>query len=146
MAASAPALAFVRGETQWIARQLQHLPKPVALVPGAVVPFLGAGASHPSRANAWSGAGLDGVAARILVSGRMEHAPRRLADFFKREARALLSTRAMEYAARLGLRPCRVTVRDTRSRWGSCSQNGSLSFSWRLIFAPGICARLCGGA
>jgi predicted metal-dependent hydrolase len=34
------------------------------------------------------------------------------------------------------VRPGRVTVRDTKSRWGSCSQNGSLSFSWRLILAP----------
>ena len=57
-------------------------------------------------------------------------------DFFKREAKELLSARALDYAARLGLRPSRVSVRDTRSRWGSCSQNGSLSFSWRLIFAP----------
>jgi hypothetical protein len=131
----APALAFVRGETQWISRQLQHLPKQVALMPGAVVPFLGV--AHPVRhaqlrgpAPVWRDQGA------LLVSGRMEHAPRRLTDFFKREARTLLSARAMEYAARLGVRPGRVTVRDTKSRWGSCSQNGSLSFSWRLILAP----------
>lgn len=130
-----PAMAFARGETQWIARQLQRMPKPVALAPGAVVPFLGM--NHPIHhslargpAPVWS---ADGA---ILVSGRMEHASRRLADFFKREAKDLLASRAMEYAARLGLRPSRVSVRDTRSRWGSCSQGGSLSFSWRLIFAP----------
>ena len=131
----APALAFARGETQWIARQLQHLPKPVALMPGAVVPFLGV--AHPIRhahvrgpAPVWRDQGA------LLVSGRMEHAPRRLTDFFKREARTLLAARAVEYAVRLGVRPGRVTVRDTKSRWGSCSQNGSLSFSWRLILAP----------
>lgn len=130
-----PALAFARGETQWIARQLQRMPVPVALMPGATVPFLGV--AHPIRhslsrgpAPVWA---ADGA---ILVNGRAEHAPRRLADFFKREAKSLLSARAMEYAAPLGLRPSRVGVRDTRSRWGSCSQGGSLSFSWRLIFAP----------
>jgi predicted metal-dependent hydrolase len=100
-----------------------------------VVPFLGVNHHiHHSLARGpapvWS---ADGA---ILVSGRMEHASRRLADFFKREAKDLLAARAMEYAARLGLRPSRVSVRDTRSRWGSCSQGGSLSFSWRLIFAP----------
>ena len=131
----APALAFARGEIQWIARQLRHLPKPVALMPGAVVPFLGV--AHLIRhvqargpAPVWREQGV------LSVSGRMEHAPRRLTDFFKREARALLSVRAMEYSARLGVRPGRVTVRDTKSRWGSCSQSGSLSFSWRLILAP----------
>ncbi len=130
-----PAMAFARGETQWIARQLQRMPKPVALMPGATVPFLGV--SHPVQhslargpAPVWAANGV------LLVHGGIEHAPRRLADFFKREAKALLSARSIEYAARLGLRPSRVSVRDTRSRWGSCSQNGSLSFSWRLIFAP----------
>lgn len=130
-----PAMAFARGETQWIARQLQRMPKPVALMPGAAVPFLGV--SHPIRHSLLRGpAPVWAADGAILVSGRMEHAPRRLADFFKREAKELLAVRALEYAARLGLRPSRVSVRDTRSRWGSCSQNGSLSFSWRLIFAP----------
>lgn len=132
---TAPALAFARGETQWIARQLKRMPAPVALVPGAVVPFLGV--SHlirhsPARGPApvWTEKGA------ILFSGRMEHAPRRLTDFFKREARSLLAACALDYAARLGARPARVSVRDTQSRWGSCSQSGSLSFSWRLIFTP----------
>ncbi len=130
-----PALAFVRGETQWIARQLKRIPTPVALMPGAVVPFLGV--SHPIRHSLSRGpAPVWAVDGAILVSGRMEHAPRRLADFFKREAKTLFAARAVEYAARLGARPSRISVRDTRSRWGSCSQDGSLSFSWRLIFAP----------
>src|SRR6202012_4514223 len=130
-----PAMAFARGEIQWIARQLKHMPAPVALMPGAVVPFLGV--NHPIRHSQVRGPAPvwreDGA---ILVSGRTEHAPRRLADFFKSEARTLLAARAVELAARLGMRPGRVTGRDTKSRWGSCSQNGSLSFSWRLILAP----------
>ena len=42
----------------------------------------------------------------------------------------------MEFAARINLRPRRVTIRDTASRWGSCSSTRTLSFSWRLIMAP----------
>ena len=129
------ALAFARGETQWIARQLRHLPKPVALIPGAIVPFLGV--AHPIRHSQTRGpAPVWRDQDTLLVSGRTEHAPRRLIDFFKREARTLLTARALEYAARLGVRPSRVTVRDTKSRWGSCSHSGSLSFSWRLMLAP----------
>lgn len=132
-----PALAFARGEIPWIARQLRHLPKPVALMPGAVVPFLGV--AHPIRhAQARGPAPVWAEDNAILVSGRVEHAPRRLTDFFKREAKTMLTARAQDYAARLGVRPGRVSVRDTKSRWGSCSQNGSLSFSWRLILAPGF--------
>ena len=36
----------------------------------------------------------------------------------------------------LGISAKRITVRDTKSRWGSCSARGTLSFSWRLIMAP----------
>ena len=130
-----PALAFARRETQWIARQLQRMPEKVALLPGAEVPYLGL--NHPIRHSAARGPAPvwteDGV---LMVSGRIEHASRRLIDFFKREARQLLAARAVEYAARLGARPHRISVRDTKSRWGSCSQQGALSFCWRLVFAP----------
>jgi predicted metal-dependent hydrolase len=40
------------------------------------------------------------------------------------------------YATQLVVRPKRITIRDTSSRWGSCSSARSLSFSWRLILAP----------
>ena len=53
-----------------------------------------------------------------------------------REARRLLDARAMYYAELLGVKPSRITVRDTSSRWGSCSSTRNLSFSWRLILAP----------
>ena len=42
----------------------------------------------------------------------------------------------LEYGTRLGVRHTRITVRDTASRWGSCSVKRSLSYSWRLILAP----------
>ena len=59
-------------------------------------------------------------------------------DFLKREARRTLDARAVHYAEILGVTPARVTVRDTSSRWGSCSSTRNLSFSWRLILAPGF--------
>ena len=36
----------------------------------------------------------------------------------------------------LGVKPRRIVLRDTVSRWGSCSSTGGLNFSWRLILAP----------
>ena len=57
-------------------------------------------------------------------------------DFLKREARKSLTARAQELSQRVGLAPKRITVRDTESRWGSCSADRALSFSWRLILAP----------
>jgi predicted metal-dependent hydrolase len=129
------ALEFARGEEAWIARRLAEVPKIVTLAPGSRVPYLGR--EHVIRE------GREGPAPVwieegdiIRVAGRAEHAPRRLLDFFKREARRELETRAREFATRVGANPRKISVRDTASRWGSCSVARSISFSWRLILAP----------
>jgi predicted metal-dependent hydrolase len=72
----------------------------------------------------------------ILVRGDPAHLPRRNTDHLKALARREFATRARVLAARLGKSVTRVGVRDPKSRWGSCSSTGALSFSWRLVFAP----------
>ena len=56
--------------------------------------------------------------------------------WYRREARRLLEEATSREAARLGLSYARIAVRDQRTRWGSCSTRGTLSFSWRLVLAP----------
>jgi predicted metal-dependent hydrolase len=75
---------------------------------------------------------------RLVVSGEIEHAPRRLKDWLMAEALRDLDARVTHHAGQLGLRARRITLRDQKSRWGSCSSAGQLSFSWRLILAPPI--------
>jgi predicted metal-dependent hydrolase len=55
-----------------------------------------------------------------------------LKKMFKTEIEKYIKEKATE----LGLKYQKITVRDTSTRWGSCSSTGSLSFSWRLILAP----------
>lgn len=131
----AHALDFARGEKEWIAGQLAKAPGPVPMAPGAVIPFRGKPheiCEHPARGPApvWLDDGI------LWVSGDAAHAPRRVLDFLKNEARKVFEIRALEHAKKLGVKPSRITVRDTASRWGSCSSARSLSFSWRLILAP----------
>src|SRR5207253_3770779 len=72
----------------------------------------------------------------IRVRGDPAHLGRRVRDHLVRLARQELSSRARLLAARIEKPIARVTVRDTKSRWGSCSARGCLSFSWRLVLAP----------
>ncbi len=135
--AMAHALDFARGESDWIAQRLARVPRPVALEIGAKVPVHGVPhrvvSGHNGPAPVW----FEGDDEPVLkVSGREEHAPRRIADFLKREARRRLGERAAHFAAMIDIKPKRVVIRDTASRWGSCSAARVLSFSWRLIFAP----------
>jgi predicted metal-dependent hydrolase len=131
----AHALDFAHGEKEWIAGQLAKAPGPVLMAPGAVIPFRGALheiREHPARGPApvWLEENI------IWVSGDAAHAPRRVLDFLKNEGRKAFEVRALEHAKKLNVKPSRITVRDTASRWGSCSSARSLSFSWRLILAP----------
>jgi predicted metal-dependent hydrolase len=128
------ALDFARGEAPWIARQLARVPKPLLLVPGARVPFLGL--EHAIVKSDRGAVFRDADDATIFVGGRAEHAQRRVLDFLKREARRVLDERSHDFASRIDARIRRVSIRDTASRWGSCSTSKSISYSWRLIFAP----------
>ncbi len=130
------ALDFARGEAPWIARQLARVPQPIALKPGAHIPFRG---REHLIVRHEGGRGLamhDAEAYVIRIGGDDAHAPRRVQDFLKREARKLLEERSRDYAARIDSRVRAVTVRDTASRWGSCSANKTISYCWRLILAP----------
>lgn len=130
------AMEFARSESTWIARRLAHVPEPVDLEPGACIPFRGEDHAIRPAARGPAPVWVERSSRVIRISGHRDHAQRRLLDFLKREARKILEARVFHYADAIGVRPSRITVRDTASRWGSCSTTRSLSFSWRLVLAP----------
>ena len=72
----------------------------------------------------------------LCVAGEAAHLNRRVSDFLRREAARDLAAAVRRYARELGVPIRRISVRDQSSRWGSCSNTGALSFSWRLVLAP----------
>ena len=134
----AHAMEFARKQSDWIAQRLENVPEPIPVGLGRRILYRGKEHviryGEAGRRPVWIENGGEG---RIIrVNGRSEHAARRVIDFLKGEARRVLDARAMYYAELLDVKPARVTVRDTSSRWGSCSSTRNLSFSWRLILAP----------
>lgn len=134
------ALRFAQSHAGWIAVRLAKVPDKTAFEPGAELPLRGVVHRIVQRGTR-SGATLAQVsdgAPTISVSCEEAHVPRRVKDFLQREARADLMRAIEAYTAALGQGPKRVTLRDTRSRWGSCTAAGELNFSWRLILAPPV--------
>lgn len=72
----------------------------------------------------------------LRVSGLPDHLPRRLSAFLKKEARSDLEKLVAKHAAAIRKPVKSITMKDTKSRWGSCSWDGNLSFSWRIVMAP----------
>lgn len=126
--------AFVERHAAWLAGALARAPQPTRVQAGAPLPVGGrmlelASLGRP-RAAAREEEG------RLWVPGTPAEAPARAEAYLKEKARAALVPAAHRYAQMLGRSPSRITLRDTRSRWGSCAANGALSFSWRLAMAP----------
>lgn len=137
-ASIASARAFVESHAGWIAQRVARLPRPAPFVPGGVVPLRGRDhvIDHRPGARGVAWVEADGDTPALCVAGDVAHLPRRVADFLKREARRDLEAAVARHAAAVDRRHRGVTLRDTTSRWGSCTAQGALSFSWRLILAP----------
>lgn len=73
---------------------------------------------------------------RLIVCGTPEHLHRRVKDFIKKQTYDYICTKARELASLSGKNISKITIRDTSSRWGSCSSTHGLSFCWRLALAP----------
>lgn len=130
---------FAEKNAGWIATRIKRIPGPVRFLDGATVPLRGVAhriVHRPkTRGAVWTEIDGDGMALLCVAGGR-SHLARRLRDFLRREARRDLSEATRRHADALGVAVRRVGVRDTASRWGSCSSDGALSFSWRLVLAP----------
>ncbi len=128
-------LKFLAAQRGWIAARLLALPVPVPFAEGAIVPVFGV----PHRIRREEDPAAPPVAilgGEIRVRGDPAHLARRVKDHLVRLAREDLTRRARLCAARIGRPLARVGVRDTKSRWGSCSARGAISFSWRLVLMP----------
>lgn len=140
----ATARDFLERHRGWMVERLRRLPAPVALTPDAVIPLRGIAHRIVHRPaglrdviiEAQCGKGT-GPMFNLCVSGPLADVPGLLLAYLKREAQRDLAAAVRFHAGKIGKSVKRVTIRDTTSRWGSCSSTGNLNFSWRLVLAPG---------
>ena len=131
-AREAEAMDFARSHESWLRAALARRPAHSLVTLGDRIPVEGrlltltTGTGRSPR--------IEGES--LLLPGDPDRAAARTLAFLKTLSRDRLAAASDHYAARIGRKVTRITLRDTRSRWGSCAHDGALMYSWRLIMAP----------
>jgi predicted metal-dependent hydrolase len=128
---------FLRRNLSWLEERLQRLSPPSPFAHGGMFPRRGS----PCRILSRRGRGIVTLERHesglvLNVPGEPEFLARRVKEWLRREARRDLKRAVMRHADALGRKPKGIRIGDPKSRWGSCSSTGVLTFSWRLVLAP----------
>ncbi|MEL7214942.1 MAG: SprT family zinc-dependent metalloprotease [Pseudomonadota bacterium] len=123
-------VAFVRDRLDWLVAALSRVPERVAVGPGVVLPVEGV----PHTITLGARAAIE--ARTVIVTGRPDQTAARVRGALKALARDRAIAALDHYSAELGRPYSRLTLRDTKGRWGSCTTEGAIMLSWRLILAP----------
>jgi len=128
-------IAFARDKAAWLKQHLVNMPGPVPFEHGAAIPVENRMRTIRRADDLFRGVWL--TRDELRVSGPPELLAFDVKKFLRDRAREALRAHAEEKSRTIGVGFRRLTVRDTSTRWGSCSPDGDLSFSWRVIMAPG---------
>ena len=128
----AQAKKFVFEKESWIRAHLAALPPTAQAMFGGMVLYQG----QLLTICPGQGRQVRVIGEKLLVPGPEAMVGARAKAFLKLQARLRLQEATERYAVALGKPYGRLTLRDTTSRWGSCSTQGKINYSWRLIMAP----------
>ena len=127
-------MKFLESKRKWIENIFARAPKKEILKPNDTIEFLGHTVKLVHDEKMRSNKYLDTDKTTLCIGGGRDMFERRVRDFVKNELlteiKNIIRTTPKQYW------PKNISLRDTSSRWGSCSSNGNMSFSWRLAFAP----------
>lgn len=132
------ALKFALKHEDWLQKQSDLTPKRIRFLPGETIPFRGIPHRilHDRDRPASVQATMQAMGRCLMVAGPGEGFEKRLENWLKKQARSSLLAAVDDFTPHVNPKPGRITIRDTKSRWGSCSSRKTLSFSWRLVMAP----------
>jgi len=131
-AREADAMAFAHSQEGWIRAALSKMPQGVQVALGETITLEGVALTLTSG----QGRSVRVEGDQLIIPGDPDRVAARAAAFLKVRARDRLAAASDHYAAQIGRQVTQISLRDTRSRWGSCTHQGALMYNWRLIMAP----------
>jgi len=128
------ALDWAEERRNWIERELARIPIASPILPGGTLMLEGRELLVDWRPDAPRL--IRREADRLILGGPQESVGNRVLRWLKREALTVLDSETREIAAVAGVAISKVSIGDSKGRWGSCSASGEIRYSWRLILAP----------
>ncbi|MAI61633.1 MAG: hypothetical protein CBB87_03990 [Micavibrio sp. TMED27] len=131
------AMAFAEQHESWMQDRLMDMPIPILLEDGVTIPILGRKRCVDIHYDdSFKRTDIKLSDDYLEVRTNKDKPAERIKRFLKEYAKKELQRLSIEKAQEINKDIKSVSVRDTISRWGSCSHDGKISYSWRLIFAP----------
>ena len=131
------AYQFALQNRGWIEEKLAMLPRPVPYHDGELIPVLGRQLRITiDHDDIYKLTKVSIEDDRLVVETRLDNPSGRISRFLKTLAEREFETIAHQKAEIIGKKIHVLTLRDMKTRWGSCSKDGRMSLNWRLIFAP----------
>ncbi len=128
---------FAQSHEKWVQQTLNKLASPIKFENNTVIPIFGDDVvikiEQDTNIKCTTIKQYDDM---LLIKSYMKSPSNRIKNHLKKLAHKGLSEIATEKSEMIGKKISSISIKDTKSRWGSCSENGNISFSWRLIFAP----------
>jgi len=131
---TADALEFANSRADWLARQIESLPRATAPVAGGSLRYCGRELIIDWQRGAKRNPVL--YSDRLRIGGPEENLGPRLQRWLEREALQLLGEDLVHYCAAAGVPVPDIRLSRAQRRWGSCSSSGTVRINWRLVQAP----------
>ena len=128
------AISFVQQHQEWIIDSLQKLPQTQRFTSGLKISLFGKDITiQHAPEKRWGARIENGI---LYVSGSSEFTHRRVKDFIKKQAQKTFLSLSQKLAKKINCQVNDVVIKDTKSRWGSCSSLNNINYNWRLALAP----------
>lgn len=124
------AISFAKAQLPWIRAHIQHAQKEIIFHPNDNIMLLGK--NYTIQSGSHGGANGD----ILYVSGSPDFCHRRVCSLAQKMLLPYIQQKVKELSKEIDVKANRITLRNTSSRWGSCSSKKTLSFCWKIAFAP----------
>jgi len=128
------AIEFAIKNSKWIENEIKSFKPKIDFIAGSLIPILGEPCELTHIESKLNNVSKEGP--KIIITCKKEDMPEKLRNWIKQEAKEIITNVAKTYSDKVSKKFRRLSIKEMNYRWGSCSKEGNLNFSWRIFMTP----------